>query len=193
MIPSKCILIYKNPPLTESMNYYCEVGTFNDKGNILEYRPLSIEEKNKLKKIFESDLASEHSISRYVFKNIVYQDDTIIAWKPDNYPKELSYIIGSQEFKKRINLPKILFILRDYEKLSIYFYEEDNGINSILYKANLPNVNTSVCLGRNKIVGKSINEILNSAENLFFYTPFTNEIKNIRKWRKEKIQIKKLF
>lgn len=193
MIPSKCILIYKNPPLTESINYYCEVGTFNDKGNILEYRPLSIEEKNKLKKIFESDLALEHSISRYVFKNIVYQDDTIIAWKPDNYPKELSYIIGSQEFKKRINLPKILFILRDYEKLSIYFYEEDNGINSILYKANLPNVNTSVCLGRNKIVGKSINEILNSAENLFFYTPFTNEIKNIRKWRKEKIQIKKLF
>ena len=193
MIPSKCILIYKTQHLTESINYYCEVGTFNDKGNILEYRPLSIEEKNKLKKIFESDLALEHSISRYVFKNIVYQDDTIIAWKPDNYPKELSYIIGSQEFKKRINLPKILFILRDYEKLSIYFYEEDNGINSILYKANLPNVNTSVCLGRNKIVGKSINEILNSAENLFFYTPFTNEIKNIRKWRKEKIQIKKLF
>lgn len=193
--PSFCILFYEETTrLSEDLNYYLELGTFHEE-NIVSVKPFSVDDIRNLSEILKNDIKSDVSPSfQFINKHIVFSNESTICWYAEHNPKQLYYVIGSKNYSKKVELPKILFVLnRRLNMFSVYFLIKEDGINSVFYKPNLPNYNSSVCIGNNKIKGKNENEILNSIEEIFFKSPFTAKLINIHKWKKNEITLKKIL
>ena len=168
MSPSSILVIYENTDGTT----YIEVADIEGK-QIVNSRPLSL--KNIQEMIRFSEKKPKSSVYMPINRHIMmYRESPItVAWI---YPKtSFTIIVGNKTLL--IQGIQLLLIVNGGDLYS-YFIKRSNGMNTILYDVELPNVTRGhVCTGKFRIRTENLSSIITDGEIAFFETAFYEQDK----------------
>ena len=165
--PSMVMIIYHN----EDVGTYIEIGDV-ELGKLRNVRPLGKKQLSEIIKLVDSKTELSGKLQAINRTVIAYQETPfVLAWLSESSDINI-FVKNRQIIGKGLHF---MFIIKD-NKPHCFFVKKNRGIKTILYDTELPNVSNNgyICFGNNKMDTDSMEKAINSYEQIFFQTSFSN-------------------